>query len=184
MHHPIPFAIQIALLSFVLMAMGGVRPQPGPGETPATPASVTPYHERFLAQGKVYGADYGNRTVTFGFRSFFGSTIGMCTFSSSGRNRVEFSTSAWSRGSDTFKEMLAFHELGHCLLGRGHKNTRHSSGRPESIMNSWLFDQRTYLANRDEYLKELYTAESDWAVRSIAARRQGPHDFGDCQFGK
>ncbi len=178
----IPLALQIALLAFVLMAMGGVRPQPPPGESPAAPASVAPYHERFKTFGQTYGANYGNRTVTFGFRRFFGSTIGMCSFSSSGRNHVDFSTSAWNKGSDAFKEMLAFHELGHCLLGRGHKNSTHSGGRPESIMNSWLFDQKTYLANRDQYLKELFTAESDWAVRGVS--RNVHVDFGDCQFGK
>jgi len=178
----IPLAIQIGLLSFVLLAMGGVRPQPAPGETPATPASIAPYETRFRTTGQTYGANFGNRTVTFGFRSFFGSTVGMCSFSSSGRNHVDFSTSAWSRGSDTFKEMLSFHELGHCLLGRGHKNTTHSSGRPESIMNSWLFNEKTYLANRDAYLKELYTAEADWAARAVS-RVPRQIDLDDCTFG-
>jgi len=172
----------IAALAFFSMAMGGTRPQPAPGETPNAPASVAPYDERFRSLAKVYGADLKNRTVSYSFRSFFGTTVGMCSFSSSGRNSVQFSSSAWSKGSDTFKEMLAFHELGHCLLGRGHLNDTHGDGRPESLMNSWLFNQNTYLANRDAYMKELFTAESDWAVR--AATRSRRTDFGDCTFGK
>ncbi len=179
----IPFAIQIALLAFVLMAMGGIRPQPDPGETAATPPSIVPYEARFRTTGRTYGANFANRTVSFGFRNFYFSTVGMCSFSSSGQNHVDFSTRAWSRGSDTFKEMLSFHELGHCLLGRAHKNTTYSDGSPDSIMNSWLFSEETYLANRDAYLKELYTAEADWAARAVSRTRM-PRHFGGCTFGQ
>lgn len=133
----------VSLLALGTLAMGGQPP-----DVPGTTQSAEPYHARFRQLGDLYGAMYVARSVTFSFRDFFGSTIGMCRFSSNGRNHVDLSLSAWDRGSETFREMLVFHEPGYGLLGRGHKNTRHSDGRPESLMNGWLFNERTYQANR------------------------------------
>lgn len=171
--------LAVGLLAFFAMGMGGKRPAPPNTPTPPPPASVDSHYTDFKNLAAQYGAIFVADSVTFSFRSFFGSTVGMCTFSSTRRNKVELSTNAWNNGSDTFREMLLFHELGHCLLGRGHKNTTHSSGRPESLMNSWLFDQRTYLANRDAYLKELYTVNA-------TMRTAIPVDtkFDDCEFSR
>jgi hypothetical protein len=166
----------ISLIALLTLAMGGKRPDiPEPG----VPSPAEPYHAKFRELANTYGAVLVGKSVVFSFRSFFGSTIGMCRMNGSGRNSVELSSSAWSKGSDTFKEMLVFHELGHCLLGRGHKNSRHSDGRPESVMNSFIFDGRTYTANRDQYLKELFTAEAMHAVsRSFAAKNHEGCSFG------
>ena len=171
--------LTVSFLSLFLMAMGGKQPVPPNTPTPPPPASVDSHYTKFKNLAQQYGAIFVADSVTFSFRSFFGSTVGMCTFSSSRRNKVELSTNAWNNGSDTFREMLLFHELGHCLLGRGHTNATHSSGRPESLMNSWLFDQRTYVANRDAYLKELYTANSTMRTALPLATK-----YDDCEFSK
>lgn len=169
------------LLAGNSFAMGPKRPTlPDPG-TPATPpASVSPVEARFRELSQMYGSQLVTSSVSYSFRSFFGATVGMCVFSSDGKNRVQLSSSAWDQGSDTFREMLLFHELGHCLLGRDHKNTRHSDGRPESLMSSSLFSQSVYLAHRDEYMKELFTAETTQFVR-VAARAKA---FEGCGFGR
>jgi hypothetical protein len=169
--------VLLIALAVSTMGMGGKRPVI-PGDNGNLPAPQ-PYQDRFKTIGNQYGAAYINQSATFGWRNFLGSTIGMCTWSSRSA-KVEFSPSAWGGGSDTFREMLAFHELGHCLLGRGHKNTRTSNGRIESLMNSYIFDEKTYLANRDEYLRELFQAENNRAVAFMAVSR----DFGPCSFGK
>lgn len=170
----------IALTS---LAMGGKSP-----EIPNNPTGPVPdtYEQKFRELAKTYGANLVGKTITFAFKSFFGSTIGMCRMNGSGRNSVDLSTSAWNKGSEAFREMLVFHELGHCLLGRGHKNTSHSDGRRESLMNSYIFDSRVYLAHRDEYLKELFTVVRDVAVRSLIGgiERERDQVFDGCQFGK
>lgn len=167
----------VALVALFLLGMAPARPQiPDAPTAPLEP--IEPYHQAFRTLGASFGAAFLNASVSFSLRGFFGSTVGLCRMSSSGRNRIELSDSAWGRGSNTFREMLVFHELGHCLLGRGHKNTRHSSGRPESLMNSSLFSERTYLANRDLYLKELFTAENRRSV-IMASRAE---TFDDCSF--
>jgi hypothetical protein len=163
--------------SLAAFAMGGKRP-----EAPNNPnlPNPEPYQTQFKALGKTYGAAFAADSVVFSFRTFFGGVIGMCTFT--GRtNKVEFSPGPWANNSDTFREMLAFHELGHCLLGRGHKNSSHSDGRPESIMKAVIFSEKTYLAYREEYLKELFTAGTQ--VRAISGGIPN-HDFGDCKFGR
>jgi hypothetical protein len=166
----------VVIFGLFSLAMGGQKPDvPQPGM-----ASPEPYHQKFKELGQSYGAAFITNSITFSFGWFFGSTIGMCRMSGNGRNSIQFSSSAWSQGSDTFREMLSFHEMGHCLLGRGHKNSRLSSGKPESLMNSWLFDSKTYLANRDQYLKELFTANfSPMAVQHLGAKQ-----FDDCGFMK
>ena len=175
-------------MAFLTLAMGGQKPiiplpYPSPSAAPQPPSAPHPanaYQDRFKSFAKTYGAILIAQATTFSFRNFFGGTIGMCTWGR-GFNRVELSTNAWDRGSETFREMLVFHELGHCLLGRGHKNSRHSDGRLESLMNSYLFDQRIYLANRDAYLKELFTAE----VRRVSTPmllKEETHE--GCRFGR
>ena len=166
-------------LAFFSLAMGGKRPDiPGNSNLP----DPVPYQTKFKEIGKTYGAAFIADSVSFSFRNFFGSVVGMCTTYGSRNNHIDFAPGPWANNSDTFREMLAFHELGHCLLGRGHKNTTHSDGRPESLMRSSMFSERTYLAYRDEYLKELYTAARQ--VSSFSLWRNEPHDFGDCKFGR
>lgn len=172
--------VWIAVLAFTFLGMAGPRPEiPGDSSGSAAEAEAKPYHDSFKSLAATYGAIV-TRSVSFAFGSFFGGTIGMCSYSGS-RGKVTLSSSAWSRGSNTFKEMLVFHELGHCLLGRGHKNSTHSDGRPESLMRSSLFSEKTYNANRDGYLKELFTV----GVRRAIAKLQGAkeEDYGDCTFG-
>ena len=176
----------LVLLAYFSMAMGPKRPdipsENGGGTTPSGLADPEPFQTQFKELGKAYGAIFIAEKVVFSFRSFFGSTIGMCISGSSRTNQVQYSTSAWRGGSNTFREMLSFHELGHCLLGRGHKNSNHSDGRPESVMKSSIFNEKTYLAHRDEYLKELFSAGS--RARFDVSLESEPHDFGDCRFGR
>jgi hypothetical protein len=40
----------------------------------------------------------------------------------------------WQNEPDQNKEALIFHELGHCLLNRGHKDDVFPSGAPKSLM--------------------------------------------------
>jgi hypothetical protein len=163
------------LISGSVFGMGAKRPIPT--DAPA----VDPYYERFKTLGKTYGASFVNDSVKFSFGALIGPAIGLCSYSSAGNASVQFAERAWRGGSDTFREMLSFHELGHCMLGRAHKNTRRSDGRPDSLMTSWMMDEGIYTANRDEYLKELFTAENNRYQRINAALKS---DGESCTFGR
>lgn len=80
---------------------------------------------------------------------------------------IELNTQLWGNYSDTEKEVLLFHELGHCILGRlspnmGHVNTINSDGMPVSIMYysitpyDNLAAQQYYVIHRLDYLYELF----------------------------
>ncbi len=54
-------------------------------------------------------------------------------------------------------EMLVFHELGHCLLGRDHSTAMLNTGMPGSIMNPSITDYpQGYQAYPEVYWKELF----------------------------
>ena len=67
----------------------------------------------------------------------------------------------WSFASNPEREQLLFHELGHCLLWRGHTSKTFRDGRPISIMNPVLIlSDYEYMSNREYYLNELFGVES------------------------
>ena len=58
------------------------------------------------------------------------------------------------------REELIYHELGHCLLNRGHDKTKlfvdYPGGRPKSIMYPYVFGYwGEYGLHREYYIKEL-----------------------------
>ena len=58
------------------------------------------------------------------------------------------------------KELLAFHELGHCVLGRGHKND-FFGGRPSSIMHSFHNEvSPRYASLYSNYMQELFNQKN------------------------
>jgi hypothetical protein len=73
--------------------------------------------------------------------SNFSDICGKCTPSnknSESQRTIEINSTnspCWKTISDNDKEVLVFHELGHCLLNRiAHKNETFAGGSPKSIM--------------------------------------------------
>ncbi len=64
----------------------------------------------------------------------------------------------WNRSSEVSREFVVFHELGHCVLGRGHEEGTFANGLCLSIMRSGLGDCRDGYnnSNREYYLDELF----------------------------
>jgi hypothetical protein len=91
--------------------------------------------------------------------------------------KISKARACWSMSSEQNREALVFHELGHCLLNREHKDDLFPSGAPKSIMTTvlngpyqpceYVFGEdatgcnktvrRTYYLNElfDEHLKEV-----------------------------
>jgi len=89
------------------------------------------------------------------------SVIGLCE-TGGGKRRVTFSTSFWNSVSETQRELLAHHELGHCVLYRGHRTTLLSNGAYASLMYPIIMGSSTYLNNYNYYQQELFSqAASD-----------------------
>lgn len=82
---------------------------------------------------------------------------GTCQF---GRHihHVTIDEDYWNQASQLWREMVVFHELGHCALDRGHLETENSNGACLSIMNSGTSgcNLRYNNTNREYYLDELF----------------------------
>lgn len=104
---------------------------------------------------------------TLGTKSSNGMEVGICETGPVGLNgseayKVTVDTNFWNSADDYTRESLLFHELGHCLLNRLHKNDKTVIGTPVSIMNAILVRGDVYNYNQstyDDFVKELFTGE-------------------------
>lgn len=67
---------------------------------------------------------------------------------------IEIDPDYWQSTSETRKEVLLFHELGHCVLGRDHDEQKVYYTVPKSIMYPYLFEH-AYQTYRSYYVEEL-----------------------------
>ena len=106
---------------------------------------------------------------------------GYVSFQNSGNPRVEIidAERCWGRRSETEKENLMFHELGHALLAEGHINGTLPNGSQRSLMcasetcnnyrvyNIYNEEQRSYYL---DHLANNETGIPDWASEKIFSR--------------
>lgn len=85
-------------------------------------------------------------------------TLGQCKSYSDGSKQVVIDQQFWNRSSDIEREYIVFHELGHCILGRDHDDSKDESGQCISIMQSGDNTcNGTYTnQNRNSLLNELF----------------------------
>lgn len=86
------------------------------------------------------------------------SVLGVCRRSANEPNRVAIDIGAWNNSSPDFREVIIFHELGHCVLNREHLDDQ-ENGVCKSLMHSGLTGCEIPLGNpevRREYLDELF----------------------------
>ena len=87
-----------------------------------------------------------------------GNVAGVCSYSSNLPNAVEIDTDFWNRAPDLIKEMVVFHELGHCVIGRNHYEATDENGVCLSVMRSGISGCRDNYTDisRSQYLIELH----------------------------
>lgn len=83
---------------------------------------------------------------------------GQCLKYTNGRHEIRIDKNYWDRINANEKEFVIYHELGHCLLNRGHLDDMDDNGLCISIMTSGEFEcQKRYNQNtRNRYLEELF----------------------------
>ncbi len=160
------------------LTTGDIPSTPAPAPAPVTPlpstlykgpAGLEPYVLKFIDDAKAQGVDVVPELTSPQLEiqiakldSYGSSVIGLCETGTNLR-RVTFDPDFWNVVSETQRELLAHHELGHCMLYRGHRTTVLTSGVPASIMYPSIFSNSTYLNNYDYYQQELFgqAASSD-----------------------
>lgn len=94
------------------------------------------------------------------------SMAGVCLSYPDGKKEILIDETLWNNISNGYgcqstecyerKLALIFHELGHCLLNRKHKDDKHENYNL-SIMNSVLIRQNDVVRWQEEYFEELFT---------------------------
>lgn len=79
--------------------------------------------------------------------------VGLCANYGTHQN-ITIDQEFWDRASDLQKEVLVYHELGHCALGRDHTEDLIGS-RPKSIMYPKVLKEKYYKEFQEDYLEEL-----------------------------
>ena len=128
-------------------------------------ANVSPqlwdYFQRFEeeAASRGFSIDLNNDNLEADIEEISEDYVaGTCTFHSQMPNRIIIDEGFWSQSSDLFREMVIFHELGHCVLYRGHREDAFGNGACVSIMRSGVDGcSDNYRQNtRAYYLDELF----------------------------
>lgn len=122
------------------------------------------YFEKFEIEAAERGVsiDLAAEGITGGIERIHAhGTVGLCNHRLDQPNHVIIDVNFWASASESAKEMIVFHELGHCYLGRGHKDQKNEDGTCASIMrsgNSGCIDFYSN-SNRGTYLDELYVED-------------------------
>lgn len=101
--------------------------------TQSYPPEFAPYIQSFFTEANLRGLEWNE--TQFDFKIQFGDTEpgtgGFCNFNT---NTITVNPDEWTVRDERQKEQLIFHELGHCLLNRVHKNVESASGECYSYM--------------------------------------------------
>lgn len=149
----------IAVLPLLFMSIPTPK-LPGPG----IDVRLKPQVEKFEKWGKyMRGKDYKipEISISIGPMNDFNiglmspNAIGVCYYFTNLR-AILISEKFWNDASPTKREMVVFHELGHCALNRGHNDSLSPWGEQISLMYPSLFNERQYLQNYRYYIDELF----------------------------
>lgn len=81
---------------------------------------LQPYVDSFQTEITVRGVDITINQLTITFGDDAGKDAAVCFWKGSGVPRVVVNRDLWEETNDIDREMLIYHELGHCILGREH----------------------------------------------------------------
>lgn len=111
------------------------------------------YLETFEEKMHLAGVDAPMNEVTAVFAdSLPNNAIGTCQTKI---KKITISREYWEAVSEAHREQLMYHELGHCVLGRGHLND-YVGDKPVSIMNAFHFPSVVYAENYGDLMNELF----------------------------
>lgn len=114
-----------------------------------------PYVEKFK---ELYSLNFHIRVE---FEDLEKTYVGMCYYWDDGHREIGIDQDRWQRLSADEREVLIFHELGHCILNRDHVEELGHVGKyenaPKSIMHPYIFSDPYYALNRQYYFNELIT---------------------------
>ena len=127
--------------------------------TPYVEPDFKEYVNRFNVDYKKYAGKTIDKEITVVYGHLDPPTAGYCSVRTqmAGYNwvttyKIVIDRDFWLDSPDCQKEILMYHELGHCALGRMHEEE-------PSVMEPYLITCGVYNDNKEFYLKELFGVE-------------------------
>ena len=159
--------MNILCLSILIVGCGQ-QPAQDPRTIHGVDPAFTPYVQQFES---ILGRSIGDIPIAFAAQS--GDVIGVCELWNGGEWRdIKIDPNFWNNQGgaidDDQRMSLIFHELGHCVLNRGHiptMQTVSSDGTnnpatnyyvPVSFMNPYIFFSDAYSFLEPYYINELF----------------------------
>lgn len=115
---------------------------------PIPPNWAVPYIELFNKEASLRGVEVNAFDAEFVIVEKLegpDAVIGRCYYTDV---KIAVEEEFWKYASDTAREILIFHELGHCILKKGHSTS--------GIMRPRLLNANHYRRNRTRFLDELF----------------------------
>jgi hypothetical protein len=104
--------------------------------------------ELFYKEAQSHGRNLRDHDLIVRPGTLSGNTVGQCQ--TGGVPTVTLDTTFWAQADAAEREVLVFHELGHCLLNLDHSDHL-------AIMWPYLLTQSFYLAHRTALVDELFS---------------------------
>jgi len=125
------------------------------------PVALWDYFQRFEEEAALRGEtiDLNAKNLTAEIMEISENGVaGTCSYNSHAPNHIVIDETFFNQTSDLYKEMVIFHELGHCVLFRGHREATYTDGTCASIMRSGVQGcvDNYRSATRATYLNELF----------------------------
>jgi hypothetical protein len=126
---------------------------------------IKPYVETFEEWGRYVKRDtsYKIPEINIGIGPFNDFNIGLMSPNAIGicfylmkPRLILISQDFWDRATPIQREMVIYHELGHCALDRPHTEATSPWGNQISLMYPSIFNERMYDQDREYYIDELF----------------------------
>jgi len=132
---------------------------------PGVEATLWPYFEQFEIEAEKRGfeVDLIERGIRGKVEDIEGENVGgLCNYHPDHANEVVIDATVWYGTSELIKELVLFHELGHCYLKRDHRDDAYVNGYCKSLMRSGLSgcNDHYITGTRRQYLDELFDPDS------------------------
>jgi hypothetical protein len=121
-------------------------------------SEMQPYVDRFEIETGTHITD---------LKTSFGPTerpeeVAYCFLRDYETPEIVFDRAYWNSFTDLQREQVMFHELGHCIFKRLHRDDKRPNSRaPASVMYHKMFDESAYELYHSEYIQELKEGRED-----------------------
>lgn len=121
---------------------------------------LQPYVESFIKEAASQGKEVVNYDTDVVFSDTLVNTspnaVAECG-KAEGFKVIHVKKSNWDASDAIVREVVMFHELGHCLLDRVHVNSNiPNTNMPGSVMYPYVLKSTLYASHRDYYMFEMF----------------------------